>query len=90
MMKRPYEYNLTWELREGSLSLDTTGYRTGEDGKRHNFHNRNVFDGKDPRSAVEIEQAMNGAFGEAATRSEGPLGSVEKITMVLKGDQAKE
>lgn len=89
-MKRPYEYNLTWKWSGDCLSLDIRGFRTGEDGKRQNFLNREVYDGKDPAPAVVVERVMYKAFGSGTIRSESPLGSIEKITMVLKGDQAKE
>jgi len=87
-MKRPYQYTLTWKWMGDCLSLDARGFRTGEDGQRQDFRN-NVYDGNDPAPAVVVERAMFEAFGKGH-KSETPLGSVEEITMVVKGDQARE
>ncbi len=89
MVSRPYEYNLTWKWCGDSLSLDISGFRTDEDGKRQNLDNR-AYDDKDPAPAIKLEKVMYQAFGGGTNRSKSPLGSVEKIVMTLRGDQAKE
>ena len=87
-MSRPYEYRLMWRWCGECLSLDVRGFRTGEDGERQEFHN-DVYDGKDPVSAVKVEQAIYKAFGGGTIRSKSPLASVEEIVMVLRGVQAE-
>ena len=71
------------------MSLDISGFRTGEDGKRQDFDN-GVYDGKDPAPAIMLERVMYKTFGDGTDRSKSPLGSIEKIVMTLREDQATE